>query len=122
MDLQKALREERTKLHAELEELDKQKAQIDDKISLVRGELKAIDAYELAKTGKKKTVGKRNAGIRQQLVDTIKASPQGLRRAEILEQINPEKDKTIEHSVSNALSALKRQGKLSANDGVYTIG
>ncbi|MDB5706606.1 MAG: hypothetical protein JWN66_3722 [Sphingomonas bacterium] len=60
--------------------------------------------------------GTRRTGIRVEVLGFIKAKP-GIGRAEILEKMNAKGDKSAEQSVSNALSALKKDGLIGGVDG-----
>jgi hypothetical protein len=66
--------------------------------------------------GAQAPTGTRRTGIRAQVLDFIKAKP-GIGRAEILEKMNGKGDKSTEQSVSNALSALKKDGLILSVDG-----
>lgn len=118
MDFLKAIEAERARLTQSLDDLQKQRGEIDTKISAINAELKAINAYEAAKTGKKKAAGKRSNGITTQVTTLLKTKP--MTRAQILEALGAKGNKTIEQSVSNALTNLKKKNKLTAKDGVYS--
>jgi hypothetical protein len=48
-----------------------------------------------------------------------KHSSNGLSRSEILESLGLKGDKSGEQSVSNALTALKKAGRVTSNEGRY---
>ena len=60
----------------------------------------------------------RRGGVSDDVLDTIKAAPNGLPRAAVLEQLGAT-DKAGQQSISNALSNLKKKGQLTADNGVY---
>ncbi len=60
----------------------------------------------------------RRGGVSDDVLDTIKAAPNGLPRAAVLEQLGAT-DKAGQQSISNALSNLKKKGQLTAENGVY---
>lgn len=62
---------------------------------------------------------KRRTGVRQEVLDTIKAAPEGMSRADLLEKMGAKGDKSAEQSISNALAALKKNNSITADDGVY---
>lgn len=65
------------------------------------------------------TIGRRS-GVREQVLQTVSAAgPDGIDSAAVREQLGMT-DKADSQAVSNALSALKRQSKISLNGGVYT--
>lgn len=64
--------------------------------------------------------GKRRSGIRADVLNIIKKAQNGINRSDILATLNAKGDKSAEQSVSNALSALKKQGAVTADDGNYT--
>lgn len=63
--------------------------------------------------------GRRRSGIRTDVLEALKAAPQGMPRAMLLEEMGVKGDKSGEQSVSNALSALKKAGEIDNEDGVY---
>jgi hypothetical protein len=65
--------------------------------------------------------GSRRTGIRKQVLDTVKAAQKGINRADLLSKLDAS-HKSAQQSVSNALAALKKDGKIDAKDGVYTAG
>ena len=52
-------------------------------------------------------------------MQTIKDSPSGLARGEILERMGLKGDKSGEMSVSNALTALTKANQVTRRDGLY---
>ena len=60
----------------------------------------------------------RKGGISEQVLAVIQAAPDGLARAGVLAALNAD-DTKAEQSISNALSNLKKAGKLTAEGGVY---
>lgn len=65
------------------------------------------------------TTGKRRSGIRTDILNIIKKHPNGIARADIINELDAKGDKAAEQSVSNALSALKKQGQVTNEDGNY---
>ena len=61
----------------------------------------------------------RRSGVREQVLDAVKAAPGGISRAKVLETMAAKGDKAAEQSVSNALAALKRAGAISLVDSLY---
>ncbi len=61
----------------------------------------------------------RRTGIRKEVLNVIKSS-KGITRAAILTAMNADEKKT-EHSISNALYALKKSGAVTAKDGAYKV-
>src|SRR5882672_2115281 len=118
---------ERARLHADREAVFTQQHELEAKLTALNNEMRAIDAYEAAKTGKAvpvqtargrkassapgATAGRRGSK-REGLLAVIKANPEGLGRREILEQMGLKGDKSGEMSVSNALTALTKLGQV----------
>src|SRR5262249_43045428 len=105
---------ERERLNAEREQIFNQQHELEQKLAAINNEMRAIDAYEAAKTGKapqsRQSTGRRGGGgrrgsKREQLLELIKANPAGLARKDILERMGLKGDKSGEMSVSNALTA-----------------
>ena len=64
--------------------------------------------------------GARRAGIRELVLDAVKASgADGINRADLLQVLGMKGNKSGEQSVSNALSALKKAGATSSKNGRY---
>lgn len=112
---------ERTRLNDARKDALSRRAAIDDEVTAIDRELTAIAAYEAAKTGKKTTGTRtpRATGRRDELLSVIGSARGGLTRGEILEKMGLKGNKSGEQSVSNALNSLKKQGKLSQQDGRY---
>jgi hypothetical protein len=60
----------------------------------------------------------RAGGVSEQVLAAIRTSPDGLARAGVLAALNAS-DAKAEQSISNALSNLKKKGKLTAENGIY---
>lgn len=81
-------------------------------------------SYSLVKggpTAAPRKSGGRRSGIRDEVLAQVKAHPDGITRADMLVTMNVRGDRSGEQSVSNALSALKKAGTITADDGVYTV-
>lgn len=118
---------ERKRLNKLREDTLAKRAELDDQIANIDRELEAISAYELAKQGKLPTAsraprstGKRRTGIRAEVLAHIKNAGK-INRAGLLEKMGVKGDKSGEQSVSNALSALKRNGDVKVKDGMYAV-
>ncbi len=76
--------------------------------------------YRLVQAGSAPVAtGKRRTGIRDEVLVKVKAHPDGIARAPLLDEMGVKGDKSGEQSVSNALSALKKAGNITADDGMY---
>lgn len=60
----------------------------------------------------------RRGGVADNVLETIKKSPEGLTRAQVLDALSAT-DVKAQQSISNALSNLKKKGQLTADGGVY---
>jgi hypothetical protein len=139
------MRRERERLTREREEILDQQKELEDKLNEISRELAAIDAYEAAKTGKAATPTRERRGPvksgpstqqsspeirsppqrasrREALLKVIGGEPNGLSRGQIFERMAIKGDKTAEKSVSNALTALTKNNRVSRRDGRYVIG
>ena len=76
-------------------------------------------AYHLAGGPVAESTSSRRPGIRQAIVDIVIAHPQGIPRAKIIEQLTASGEEPAGQSVSNALGALKKQGKIIADGSRY---
>jgi hypothetical protein len=119
---------ERERLSAEREAIFNQQHELEGQLAAINNEMRAIDAYEAAKSGKPAPAARQTRTIRapraragskrDQLLQVIKDG-HGLTRGEILEKMGLKGDKSGEMSVSNALTALTKANQVSRQDGKY---
>ena len=122
---------ERTRLTKARDAALSRKNRLERELSEIESELGAIMAYDQAK--KKSTVGSAKAGRRpaartggraprgekrRAVLELIQRSG-GLTRGEILSNLGVKGDKSSEQSVSNALTALKKQNLVASKDRKY---
>ncbi len=98
-DYNAAVADERKRLVAQRDEIDRQIAELD------------------ALTGAKPKSSRRS-GIRQAVLDTIKKNPDGMTPGQIKDTMGLI-DQSGSNSVTNALSALKRANRVTVDDGRY---
>ena len=116
---------ERERLNKEREAIFDQQHELEGKLDAINRELRAIEAYEAAKSGKatapatrRRAPQARRGSKREQLLQVIKDG-NGLTRGEILEKMGLKGDKSGEMSVSNALTALTKGNQVTRRDGKY---
>jgi len=119
---------DRERLHAERETIFTQQHELEQKLAAINNEMRAIDAYEAAKSGKAAPIARptrtaralraRSGSKREQLLQVIKDG-NGLTRGEILDKMGLKGDKAGEMSVSNALTALTKANQVSRREGKY---
>jgi len=119
---------ERERLNKEREAIFNQQHGLEGKLAAINNEMRAIDAYEAAKTGKaappRRAAARRgqprarSGSKREQLLEVIRAGG-GLSRGEILDKMGLKGDKAGEMSVSNALTALTKSNQVARRDGRY---
>jgi DNA-binding transcriptional ArsR family regulator len=122
---------ERARLTRARDTARNRKNRLEQELSEIESELAAIQAYEQAK---KKTPGKAARGGRRPVAKAGKRAPrgekrravlelikksEGLTRGEILSRLGVKGDKSAEQSVSNALTALKKQNLVASRDRKY---
>ncbi len=115
---------ERKRLTKQRDDVLAKRKTLDEQLASIDKEMEAIEAYERVKSGKpitsaKRGTGTRRSGIRQDVLALVKKHPGGITRADILSAMKAKGDKSAEQSVSNALSALKRQKAVNSKDGMY---
>ena len=76
--------------------------------------------YTLTEKGTTVPPSPRRKGVRTEVLELIRQFPLGIKRADILKQLNTANSKTAEQSISNALAALKKDETITANAGLYT--
>src|SRR5712692_9070646 len=118
---------ERERLNKEREAILNQQHELEQKLAAINNEMRAIDAYEAAKSGKatparqtgtRRAPRARSGSKREQLLQVIKDGG-GLTRGEILEKMGLKGDKSGEMSVSNALTALTKGNQVARHEGKY---
>ena len=117
---------ERKRLNGELETIHKEQRGLQEKLEKIHTELRAIEAYEAAKSGKAararassyRRAPSRQGSKREQLMKVIRDGL-GLTRGEILEKMGLKGNKSGEMSVSNALTALTKGNQVARRDGKY---
>ncbi len=120
---------DRERLHAEREAIFNQQHELEQKLAAINNEMRAIDAYEAAKTGKvaspatgaRRAPRARSGSRREQLLQIIKSGG-GLSRGDILEKMGLKGNKSGEMSVSNALTALTKAGHVMRDASRKYIG
>ncbi len=123
---------ERSRLTRARDSALNRKNKLDQELSEIENELSAIEAYEQAKkkaprkaagrggrrpsakTGRRAPRGEK----RRSVLELIQKS-NGLTRGEILSTLGVKGDKSAEQSVSNALTALKKQNLVVSRDRKY---
>ena len=117
---------ERERLNKAREAIFNQQHELETKLAAINNEMRAIDAYEAAKSGKavaarqagRRATRARSGSKREQLLQVIRDG-HGLTRGEILEKMGLKGNKSGEMSVSNALTALTKGSQVARRDGRY---
>ena len=123
---------ERERLNGERESIFAQQRELQSHLAGIDRELAAIGAYETAKSGKAAGRQARASGgnspraarrgsKREELLQVIRES-EGLSRGEILDKMGLKGNKSGEMSVSNALTALTKNGQVQRHGGKYHMG
>lgn len=98
-------------LSQQREKFEKQAEDARTKLAEAEAELRAIDAYEAAKHGTKRTAPTTNRSPRgeydQKVIDIIAQHPDGIARGEIMKALGGVK-------VDNVLTRLKKDGKIGS--------
>jgi hypothetical protein len=115
---------ERKRLTGLLDDVAAKVTSLNTEAAGYKRELAAVNAYDAAKNGKPPSA--RSGGSRgprgskqDTLVALLASHPDGLTRGEIIDALGVKGDKRGEGSVSNALTTMKKAGKLAAKDGRY---
>lgn len=109
------IKKERDRLTKSREDALAKRAEIDASIVAIDTELGAIDAYEAAKLGKKpggRKSGTRRTGRRDEVLAAVGKHQGGVTRGELIASLGAT-DASDQGSITNALAALKRTGKLT---------
>ena len=118
----------RETLQKQREEVEARRTAIDDELAVIQGKLDRIEAYfnpfkpEPPKntrvprpTGTRKP---RKAGVRDAVLAKIAENKDGISRKDLLAAMGAT-EKAMEQSISNAVSALKKESKISGEGGHY---
>jgi hypothetical protein len=118
------LTKERSHIETKMSELQSQLGEVDRKLA-------AIDAYEKALAGKlpatampRRRPGAKRAGHGEkqaQVLRLVEAVPKGVTRAELIASVGVKGNKSGEQSISNALNALNKAGKIRSTDGKWHV-
>jgi ATPase subunit of ABC transporter with duplicated ATPase domains len=116
---------ERERLRTEREQVFSQQEELQRKRDAIDREFVAIEAYQMAKTGKAtrqaladRQPRARRGSRRQALLELIRQGD-GLSRGEILDRMGLKGNKNGEMSVSNALTALTKSNQVRREGGKY---
>jgi len=117
---------ERTRLNEARADAMKRRADIDKELEEIERGLNAANAYEAALTGKTSSTRSasgtrtRTPGRRDAVLAFVKKHADGVKRADILAALNPSGDKSVEGSISNAMTNMVKAGTLTLANRVYT--
>ena len=127
LDLPTIMNQARDQYTAEREKVLAERKQFDDRLADIDAELDKIDSYfnprrepepknvRVPRPGARKP---RKAGVRDEVLAKIAANADGISRKELLAAMGAT-EKAQEQSISNAVSALKKDGKISGDQGHY---
>lgn len=111
------------------EKFQKQRDDARAKLEEAETELRALDAYDAAKKAKafkasdsdgpKNPRKPRDSGKRIKVLQLVQEFPDGATSSELQERLGIKGDKKATQSLSNALSALKRDNKIILENGTY---
>lgn len=68
----------------------------------------------------RQTRGRRRSGVRQEVLEVIKQHPEGIKPADIIEAMGMSDDKSGQNAIRNALTAMKKDGEVTAENSLYT--
>lgn len=121
---------ERGRLAVERHRLQGEMAALNGKLAEIDREFAAVAAYEAAKSGRGPRVprtargprvrmGSRREAVMQALQAARREAPHALTRQEIFAATGAKGDFTVEVSISNAMSALLKKGKIVRIGNLY---
>lgn len=121
MEFAKAISQEKKRIRTELTALTREKTKVDRKIASLQKEMDAVVAYEKAKKGssatgvvRKRRPRKSKQPVKQQILGILGDEP--MKPKEIKTALPAIKPQTI----SNTLSAMKREGVVKHANGAYS--
>lgn len=111
-----SLTAQREKVMAKRDAIDKELADIDNKLSRIDSYFNPPATKEPVARKPRATTGPRaprKAGVRDEVLSKIAANPDGISRKDLLTAMGAD-NKNAEQSVSNAVAALTKEGKITA--------
>jgi hypothetical protein len=133
--LSETMEQERQRLNKVLESIAEKRVFLDQEERAATIELHGIQAYLDAKMGKVMVTqtnaapkkrgptgprGPRKTGIKDKVIEVITA--EGISKQDILAKLGAGEDKTMQQAISNALVALKKDGKVASGErGMYML-
>ena len=119
--------QERARIQEAIKAAKAKRQEAEQEMSQLEAQVAAIKAYDAALKGKAgKSVPKepsaprgRRGEKREAIRELIAQHPDGLTRGELLKEMNARGDKAAEQSISNALAALKKAGRLTQEGKTY---
>jgi hypothetical protein len=116
--------QERERIKEAIKAAKHKRQEAENEISQLEAQAAAVTAYDAALKGKKLSPAPRaprgpKGEKRTGLLALIAERPDGMTRAELLTAMNAHGDKAAEQSISNALSALKRTGRVTQEGKKY---
>lgn len=118
--------EERDRLQETIKGIKAKQREAEREIAQLEAQLSAIAVYEAALKGAgavKEAAGRRGrrGGKREELLSLIAEHPAGLTRADIIAVMEALGDKAATQSISNALAALKKAGRVVQEGKMYKV-
>lgn len=118
-DFQNLMQQERERLTKKRSELEAQITDLQSAIATVDRELRAIDAYDQARTGKQSTPRKNaRTGTRKEAVLAILKEHPGIAPKDIIKHMP---QGTAKEGIHNLLSSLKKDGTITVSEGKYRL-
>lgn len=116
------LAKQREEILAKREAIDTELAEIDAKINRVEAYFNPVRPTAPKAPKPRATTGTRRprtSGVRESVFAEIAKHGEGISRKDLLSVMGATDDKAKEQSVSNAVSALKKDGKITGEQGHY---
>ena len=130
-DLDAAITRQRERLTKSRNDLQGKLAELQAQLAEIDRQFAAVLAYEQTLAGKlpvlalskgQPSVKRAGRGQKQtQVLHVIEQNPNGTTRGEVIDAIGVKGNKSGEQSVSNALTALKKAGKIASTDGKWQV-
>lgn len=118
--------DERRRIHDAIKVAKAKRQEADREITQLEAQLRAINAYDAALKGtsvadKPRAARGRRGEKREAICNLLAQHTDGLTRRELLTALEVHGDKAAEQSISNALSALKKTGRIVQEGKAYKV-
>lgn len=121
--VEEVMKQQADRLDKEEASIQKEIDTLTEKLSKLQKQKDAIRAYYETLSGKTRRQqgprGERRSGVKEQVLQTIKNAPAGIKAGDVLRNLGAQEDKKYASSIYQALASLKKDNKVVTEEGLY---